>query len=140
MPGMMSISGAPLTLARKKAEKEALLAAEEASLPSKPKSAPKAGSKSKSSSSKNNNNIGSGMVIPPGGGVAMFNLDDPLNLRRNRDADGGGDGPDELSATGLEQMIEAMELINQKTDNESLGAKVGCVITTVGSLRLSMCN
>lgn len=59
--------------------------------------------------------------------MAMFNLDDPLNLRKARGEE-GGDPEGELSATGLDQMLEAMELINQKTDNEALGAKVSAIL------------
>lgn len=105
------------TLARKKAEREALLAAEEASLPSKPKSAPKAGSSKKKADS--------GILAPAAGkGVASFSTNDPLGLRGS-----GLDGEDavpELSAQGIEGMLEAMEIVNQKTDKEALGAKVSC--------------
>jgi len=98
--------------AKKKAEKEALLAAEEAALPSKPKSAPKAGSKKKVDPA----------ARPVGGGIASFNLDDPLNLRSGRDE---AVPVEELSATGIEGMLEALEVANQRTDKQSMGAKVG---------------
>lgn len=57
---------------------------------------------------------------------------DPLGLRkadRNEEENGGhggGDGGEgELSAVGLEGMLEALEVANQRTDRETLGAKVG---------------
>lgn len=34
---------------------------------------------------------------------------------------------DELSAVGLEQMIEALEVVNHKTDKQSMGAKAGMI-------------
>ena len=95
-------------IAKKKAEKEALLAAEEASLPSKPKSAPKAGSKKPAAK-------------PVGGGISNFSIDDPLNLRSGRDEN----MPiEEFGATGVEGMLEALEVVNQKTDKQAMGAKV----------------
>jgi hypothetical protein len=96
-------------IAKKKADKEALLAAEEASLPSKPKSAPKAGSK-KAVASK-----------PVGGGISNFSIDDPLNLRSGRDED---KPVEEFGATGVEGMLEALEVVNQRTDKQAMGAKV----------------
>ncbi|ORY31248.1 hypothetical protein BCR39DRAFT_527112 [Naematelia encephala] len=106
-------------VARKKAEREALLAAEEASLPSKAKSAPKAGSKKKASTG--------GILTPtPGGGIAAYSVADPLGLRKSKDAEGDEPTP-ELSATGLEQMLEALEVVNAKTDKQTLGAKAGLI-------------
>jgi hypothetical protein len=96
-------------VAKKKAEKEALLAAEEAALPSKPKSAPKAGSKKKETP-----------VAKPGG-LNNFSIDDPLNLRSGRDENRP---VEEFGATGIEGMLEALEVVNQKTDKQSMGAKV----------------
>ncbi|WVQ86093.1 hypothetical protein IAT38_008261 [Cryptococcus sp. DSM 104549] len=104
--------------ARKKAEREALLAAEESSLPTK-KSAPKAGAKKKPASDK---------IVPTGTGVAGYGLNDPLGLRRAKGADGGDEEVQELSARGLEEMLEAMEVVNQKTDKAALGAKAGLTI------------
>lgn len=101
-------------VARKKAEKDALLAAEEASLPNKAKSAPKAGAKKKA-----------GDKLPPGGIIATtFSTDDPLGLRKLKGPDGQDVKIDELSADGLDQMLEALEIVNQKTDKDALGAKV----------------
>jgi hypothetical protein len=98
-------------VAKKKADKEALLAAEEASLPSKPKSAPKAGSKKAASASSK----------PVGGGISNFSIDDPLNLRSGRDED---KPVEEFGATGVEGMLEALEVVNQRTDKQAMGAKV----------------
>ncbi|WWC72631.1 uncharacterized protein I206_106595 [Kwoniella pini CBS 10737] len=103
--------------ARKKAEKEALLAAEEASLPSKVKSAPKAGSSTKKKQNNNDN------LIKTGTGVAGYGLNDPLGNRRIKNEFGELEETPELSAQGLDEMLEAMELVNQKTDKASLGAK-----------------
>ncbi|OCF54661.1 hypothetical protein L486_07793 [Kwoniella mangroviensis CBS 10435] len=88
--------------ARKKAEKDALLAAEEASLPTKAKSAPKAsGSKVK----KNND-----VLVKTGSGVAGYGLNDPMGHRRAKNEFGELEEVPELSAQGLEEMLEAMEL------------------------------
>jgi len=106
---------APPPPARNKAEREALLAAEESSLPSKPKSALKAGAKKKPPSD-----------IPKatGAGLAGFGLDDPMGLRTAKGEDGEVVEGGELSATGVQGMLEAMEIVNQRTDRETLGAKV----------------
>lgn len=92
-----------------------MLAAEEAAGPSKVKAAPKAGAK------KNKAAGGGGPAIPAGGGIANFSIDDPLNLRSGRDE---ATPIDELSATGIEDMLEALEVANQKTDKQAMGAKV----------------
>lgn len=105
--------------AKKKAEREALLAAEEASLPSKSKSAPKAGTKKKAADKP----LGPGV----GGGVAAYSVADPLGLRRAKGADGEPVLVDELSATGIEDMLEALEVVHQRTDKETLGAKAGLI-------------
>ena len=102
--------------ARKKAEREALLASEESSLPSKPKAAPKAGAKKKPPAD---------TLKPTGAGLAGYALDDPMGLRKAKGADGEVEEVDELSATGLDGMLEAMEVVNQRTDREAMGAKVG---------------
>ncbi|WVW80781.1 hypothetical protein I302_102767 [Kwoniella bestiolae CBS 10118] len=108
--------------ARKKAEKEALLAAEEASLPSKSaKSAPKAGS---SSAKKKNSDT----LVKTGSGVAGYGLNDPMGHRRAKNEFGELEEVPELSAQGLEEMLEAMELVNQKTDKAAMGAKAAISI------------
>ena len=50
-------------------------------------------------------------------------MSDPLGLRKPK----GGEDEEvaELSATGLEAMMEAMEVVNAKTDKQSMGTKVG---------------
>ena len=99
--------------ARKKAEKEALLAAEEAALPTK-KVAPKAGQKKKEQKQ-----------LAPGGIISgSFSTGDPLGLGRAKGADGQDEPVTELSATGIDGMLEALELVNQKTDKDTIGAKV----------------
>ncbi|ODN83033.1 hypothetical protein L202_01259 [Cryptococcus amylolentus CBS 6039] len=102
--------------ARKKAEKEALLAAEEASLPNKGKSAPKAGAKKK-----NNDKL-----TPTGLGVAGYAINDPLGLRKPKGVE--EEETKELSAKGLDEMLDAMEIVNQKTDKAAVGAKAEIMI------------
>lgn len=101
--------------ARKKAEREALLASEEASLPSKAKSAPKAGAAKKKPVDK---------LVATGTGVAGFSVNDPLNLRKTKGPDGEPEEVKELSAKGIDEMLEALELVNQKTDKATVGSKV----------------
>ncbi|WVQ95574.1 hypothetical protein IAU59_002671 [Kwoniella sp. CBS 9459] len=108
--------------ARKKAEKEALLAAEEASLPSKAKAALKAGS---SSAKKKNNGD---TLVKTGAGIAGFGLNDPTGIRRAKGADGEPEEITELSAKGIDEMLEAMEIVNQKTDKAAMGAKAAISI------------
>ncbi|EIW70097.1 hypothetical protein TREMEDRAFT_68480 [Tremella mesenterica DSM 1558] len=98
--------------ARKKAEKEALIAAEEASISSKPKSAPKAGSSKKKPASDT--------LKATGTGLAGFSVADPLGLRKQGVEE---EQVTELSATGIEDMLEALEVVNAKTDKDAMGAK-----------------
>lgn len=116
------------TTARMKAEREGLLAVEEASLPSKTKSAPRAGTKKKPPSD---------TLRPTGAGMSGFGLDDPMGLRKVKGADGEVEEVGELSAVGLEGMLEALEVANARTDRETLGAKVGLPIPCVGCQWLS---
>ena len=105
-------------IARKKAEREALLAQEEASITTK-KAAPKAGAKKKAPAAS--------LGPLPGKGAASLNFqgDDPLGLRSRKNDDAAPSL--ELSATGIEDMLEALEVVNQKTDKESMGAKAGLI-------------
>lgn len=105
--------------ARKKAEREALLAAEESSLPTKTKAAPKAGAKKKAADKP---------LAPGTTGVSRYTIDDPMNLRRAKGADGQPEEIVELSARGLDEMLEALEVVNQKTDKAALGAKAAISI------------
>ncbi|RSH81126.1 uncharacterized protein EHS24_008560 [Apiotrichum porosum] len=95
--------------AAKKAERAALLAAEEASAPAKVKAAPKAGAKK-----------GGASALKPtaGAGIASFRTDDPQGVRRDEDRT-----VTELSAVGIDQMLEALELANDKTDASTMGTK-----------------
>ncbi|OWZ66325.1 hypothetical protein AYX14_05999 [Cryptococcus neoformans] len=104
--------------ARKKAEREALLAAEEASLPSKGKAAPKAGAKKKLADK----------LVATGTGVAGYSVNDPLNLRKAKGPDGEPEEVKELSAKGIDEMLEALELVNQKTDKATVGSKAEIMI------------
>lgn len=56
--------------------------------------------------------------------MAAYNLDDPLGLRKPEKDNIEKEEVAELSAQGIDQMLEAMELVNLKTDKESMGAKV----------------
>lgn len=94
--------------AAKKAEREALLAAEEASLPSKVKAAPKA--------------KGKGSAVKTNAGVAAYRTDDTLGVRRDADR-----VVPELSAVGIEDMLEALEVVNERTDDQALGAQAGAI-------------
>ncbi|RXK41958.1 hypothetical protein M231_00679 [Tremella mesenterica] len=102
--------------ARKKAEKEALIAAEEASISSKTKSAPKAGSSKKKPASDT--------LKATGTGLAGFSVADPLGLRKKGVEE---EQVTELSATGIEDMLEALEVVNAKTDKDAMGAKAGLI-------------
>lgn len=102
--------------AAKKAEREALLAAEEASLPTK-KKAPSAKDKKAAASAFKTN-----------AGIAAFRTDDSAGLRRDPDRK-----IDELSAVGIEGMLEAMEIVNTKTDNQALGAKVSNAVRSAAA-------
>ncbi|WVR08651.1 hypothetical protein IAU60_005709 [Kwoniella sp. DSM 27419] len=105
--------------ARKKAEREALLAAEEASLPSKAKAAPKAGAKKKPPTND---------FIKTGAGVAGYGLNDPMGHRKAKDEFGQLEMPAEYSAKGIDEMLEAMELVNAKTDKAAMGSKAAISI------------
>ena len=104
------------SIARKKAEREAMLAAEEASLPTKTKAAPKAGTKKKADKDK--------PLAATGAGIAAYGLNDPLGLRAVKGEDGEPEPITEFSANEIEGMLEAMELVNQKTNKDAMGAKV----------------
>ncbi|KAL1412652.1 hypothetical protein Q8F55_000399 [Vanrija albida] len=96
-------------IAAKKAERDAALAAEEAAAPTK-KAAPKAGAKKKDA------------FVKSSGIAAAFKTDDPLGLRRDDER-----AVPELSAVGVDEMLEALELANAKTDADAVGAKAGLI-------------
>lgn len=95
--------------AAKKAEKAALLAEEEASLPSKPK--PKTGPKKKAPRPAGPDSLASSSKVPGLG-------DDKPKFEEK-------EAPVEFGATGIDQMLEALEVVNSKSDKDALGAKVG---------------
>lgn len=107
-------------IAAKKAERDAQLAAEEASLPSKPKAAPKAKEKKKDA----------GSAFKTNAGVAAFRTDDPLGLRR-----GGDQVVPEFSAVGIDDALEALEIANAKTDDNTMGAKVSSSVVDIADFR-----
>ncbi len=107
---------------RKKAEKAALLAAEEASLPSKPKpqvtgaaAKKKAAPTQKAKEKESIRPAGPG-ALAAGGGLASVDV--------NKEEDKDEEGTVHLAATGLDNMLEALELVHAKTDKSSLGSKV----------------
>lgn len=105
---------------RKKREKEALLKAEEESLPSKPKATAKKAGTGAAKKKEPIRPAGPG-AIAAGGGLAGIPLDDEKKSGKNT--------PEEaaevhLAATGIDSMLEALELVNARTDKEALGAKV----------------
>jgi hypothetical protein len=51
--------------------------------------------------------------------VAAFRTDDPLGLRRTEDR-----LVPEISAVGIEDMLEALEVVNEKTTDSAMGTKV----------------
>jgi beta-glucosidase-like glycosyl hydrolase len=105
---------------RKKREKEALLKAEEESLPSKPKATAKKAGTGAAKKKESIRPAGPG-AIAAGGGIGGIPLDDEKKSGKNT--------PEEtpevhLAATGIDSMLEALELVNARTDKEALGAKV----------------
>lgn len=90
-----------------------MLAEEEASLPSKPKVAKKAGEKKKKVEPRP---AGPG-AIAAGGGIAAPNTDDNAAQTPAEAA------AESYSATGIDQMLDALELVNARTDKASLGSK-----------------
>ncbi|EPQ50573.1 DUF1014-domain-containing protein [Gloeophyllum trabeum ATCC 11539] len=88
----------------RKAEAARLLAEEEASLPSKPKAAPKAGGKKDKPAPKP---AGPG-AIAAGGGLA-----DPTKKEE----------PESYSATGIDNALDLLEVVTAKMDKASVGSK-----------------
>jgi hypothetical protein len=88
-------------------------------LPSKPKgTAKKAGTGAKKKEPIRPAGPG---ALAAGGGLASVPVDEARTS--------GKDTPEEaaevhLAATGIDQMLEALELVNARTDKEALGAKV----------------
>lgn len=97
-------------LAAKKAERDRLLAEEEASAPVK-KKAPSAKDKKAAAEAK--------LKAQNASIAAVFRTDDPMGVRRDEDRK-----VDELSAVGIEGMLEALEVVNAKTSDEAMGSKV----------------
>ncbi|KAJ9105108.1 hypothetical protein QFC20_004395 [Naganishia adeliensis] len=108
---------------RKKREKEALLKAEEESLPSKPKATVKKAGTGAAKKKEPIRPAGPG-ALAAGGGLASVPLDEAKTSGKNT--------PEEveavhLAATGIDQMLEALELVNARTDKDALGAKAGLI-------------
>jgi hypothetical protein len=61
-------------------------------------------------------------ALAAGGGLASVDV-------VNKEEDQEEEGTVHLAATGLDNMLEALELVNAKTDKSSLGAKVGGAVT-----------
>lgn len=104
---------------RKKAEKAALLAEEEASLPSKPVT--KGGAKKSGDKKKDVRPAGPGAIAAGGGLGSTTGSSTP---------DKTGYEPDpevHIKATGLDNMLEALEIVNAKADKGSVGAQAGLI-------------
>ncbi|GHJ89636.1 hypothetical protein NliqN6_6038 [Naganishia liquefaciens] len=108
---------------RKKREKEALLKAEEESMPSKPKGGAKKAGTGAAKKKEPIRPAGPG-AIAAGGGLAGISLDNEKKSGKNTPEE-----PAEvhLAATGIDSMLEALELVNARTDKEALGAKAGLI-------------
>jgi len=94
----------------RKAEAARLLAEEEASLPSKPKAAPKAGAKKAAAKPKP---AGPG-AIAAGGGLGAVPADKD---------DGAPKVVEEYHATGLDNALDLLEVVTQKMDKASVGQR-----------------
>ncbi|KAI0696578.1 hypothetical protein C8T65DRAFT_663561 [Cerioporus squamosus] len=97
----------------RKAEIARLLAEEEASAPSKPKAAPKAGAKKTTAAKKDVKPAGPG-AIAAGGGLGAVS-DAP-----------GDEAPKEVesfTATGIDNAIDLLEVVTAKMDKASIGSK-----------------
>ncbi|POY73938.1 hypothetical protein BMF94_2980 [Rhodotorula taiwanensis] len=86
----------------KKAERERLLAEEEASMPSKPKAAPKAGAKK----------------AAPARAPAIPSFESGLSGE-----------PSSFSASGIDDALDAMSLVTSKTDKASVGSQAAKIET-----------
>lgn len=90
-------------------------------MPSKPKAAVKKAGTGAAKKKEPIRPAGPG-ALAAGGGLASVPLDEARTSGKNT--------PEEaaevhLAATGIDQMLEALELVNARTDKEALGAKVG---------------
>lgn len=61
-------------------------------------------------------------AIAAGGGLGGISLDDE---KKSGNSTPEGAAEVHLAATGIDSMLEALELVNARTDKEALGAKVG---------------
>ncbi|PSR73306.1 hypothetical protein PHLCEN_2v10834 [Hermanssonia centrifuga] len=98
----------------RKAENARLLAEEEASAPSKPKAAPKAGAKK--TAPKAVKPAGPG-AIAAGGGLSGASLKD------ERPRDEKPEEPETFSATGLDNALDLLEVVTAKMDKASVGQR-----------------
>jgi len=99
----------------RKAENARLLAEEEASAPSKPKAAPKAGTK-KASASKSNVPIkpaGPGAIAAGGG----------LSEDKGEAKEAEAEEPASFSATGIDNALDLLEVVTAKMDKASVGQR-----------------
>ena len=97
-----------------KAERDRLLAEEESSAPSKPKPAAKGAAKKKATNSKP---AGPG-ALAAGGGLAA--ISEPGSKKDERN-DGAPVEIESFSATGIDDALEMMEVVNAKKDKASVG-------------------
>ncbi|KAF9808547.1 hypothetical protein IEO21_07839 [Rhodonia placenta] len=95
----------------RKAETARLLAEEEASAPSKPKPAPKAGAKK--AAAKNAKPAGPGAIAAGGG----------LGSESPKEKEERPEEPQEFAATGIDNAIDLLEVVTAKMDKASVGTQ-----------------
>ncbi len=122
----------------RKAENARLLAEEEASAPSKPKAAPKAGAKK--TAPKAVKPAGPG-AIAAGGGLSGTSSKD------ERPRDDKPEEPETFSATGLDNALDLLEVVTAKMDKASVGQRAAgieqhpevCLILSFSVIGLICC-
>ncbi|EJC97582.1 DUF1014-domain-containing protein [Fomitiporia mediterranea MF3/22] len=101
-----------------KAEREKLLAEEEASASAKPKPTPKAGAKKKAAAAGASAKPAGPGALAAGGGLAAV----PLSPKESvDDGKGGQEEAESFAATGIDDAIAMMEVVTAKKDKASMG-------------------
>lgn len=109
---------------RKKAEKARLLAEEEASLPSKPVA--KGGAKKSGDKKKDVRPAGPG-AIAAGGGLGSSATGSGSSTPDVKKTGFEPEPEVHIKATGLDNMLEALEIVNAKGDKANIGAQAGLI-------------
>ena len=111
-----------------KAERDRLLAEEEASMKSKPKAAPKSGAKKKAAPVK-----AAGPSAPAAGGDIPTSLDEGIVPPENVES---------FAASGIDNALDLLDVVNAKADKASKGAQAAGIERhpeVCGTLILSLC-